>query len=176
MTGALVALRWSELCAIKRDDVDLPARTIRVDESLTELGGRLLWGRPKTPAARRTNDLPDTVRRVLAEHLLAFPPLRDQDDPRWDGLVFYGPGNSPVYRKTFARAWSEACSAAGVGHVRAEWLRHTGASLVYRETRDLKQVAAMLGHTTTRMGDENYVQRYATTSREAADAIDALFR
>jgi integrase len=81
-----------------------------------------------------------------------------------------------VYRKTFARAWSDACASAGVGHVRPEWLRHTGASLVYRETRDLKQVAAMLGHTATRMADENYIQRYVTTSRSAADAIDALFR
>jgi hypothetical protein len=46
---------------------------------------------------------------------------------------------------------------------------------VYRETRDLALVAARLGHTSTRMADEHYVELYDEADREAADAIDAAF-
>jgi integrase len=48
-------LRWGELCALRRSDLDVDARTIRVERSLTELEtGGLTFGPPKTEAGRRT--------------------------------------------------------------------------------------------------------------------------
>jgi hypothetical protein len=38
----------------------------------------------------------------------------------------------------------------------------------------MKAVAARLGHTSTRMMDAVYVELYAETGRELADAIDVL--
>jgi integrase len=58
--------------------------------------------------------------------------------------------------------------------VRPGWLRHTGASLAYAATHDLKGVAERLGHTSTRMVDTVYVRTYEGASRDLADAIDAL--
>ena len=60
--------------------------------------------------------------------------------------------------------------------VRPEWLRHTGASLAYAATRDMKAVAQRLGHTSTRMMDTVYVKLYADASANVADAIDELVR
>jgi integrase len=93
-----------------------------------------------------------------------------------EGLVFSGPGNTPVYRKTFRRVWTAACDAAGVGRVRPGWLRHTGASIAYGQLHDLKTVAHRLGHTSTRMVDTVYVELYGEADRSAADAIDKAFR
>jgi integrase len=39
MLDAYSGLRWSELVALKDDDIDARARRVRVDERLTELGG-----------------------------------------------------------------------------------------------------------------------------------------
>lgn len=49
LLGAYASLRWSELVAVRRDDLDLQARTVRVDEKVVEVGGRFEWGLPKTP-------------------------------------------------------------------------------------------------------------------------------
>lgn len=135
LLGGYSSLRWSELVAVKRDDLDLEGRRVRVDERLTEVGGgggRWAWGKPKTAGSAREVDLPEVVIRPLAEHLLRFPPLRDQDDPRLDGLVFTpstedGEQACPVRRHTFRREWHRACARAGVPPIRLEWLRHTGA-------------------------------------------------
>ncbi|MDP9329833.1 MAG: site-specific integrase [Actinomycetota bacterium] len=174
LLGAYGSLRWSELVAIKRDDVDHEARLVRVDEKVVEVGGRFEWGTPKTEGSARVVDLPEAAMRPLLEHLLRFPPLRDQEDPRLEGLVFYGEKAGLVRRHVFREVWRDACAAAGVDPIRLEWLRHTGASLAYRATGDMKAVAERLGHTSTRMMDTVYVKLYPEVSRGVADAIDRL--
>ncbi len=174
LLGAYASLRWSELVAIRRDDVDLEARTVEVDEKLVEVRGEWMWGEPKTAESARTIHLPQVVVRPLAEHLLGFPPLRDQEDPLLEGLVFYGERGGPVRRHSFRKVWDRACRQAGVEGARPGWLRHSGASVAYAASRDLKAVAERLGHTSVRMVDSVCVRLYEETSRELADAIDTL--
>ena len=127
-------------------------------------------GRPKTQESTRTVDLPAVVVKPLAEYLLRNPPSPD-------GLVFHGRGGNPVRRKVFRAAWEKALVDAMIPkHVRPGWLRHSGASLAYAATRDLKLVSKRLGHTSTRMVDSTYVSLYEDASRAVADAIDELLR
>ena len=172
--GAYGSLLWSELVAIKRDDLDPSERTVRVDESLVEVEGRFVWGVPKTTRSNRVVDLPSLVIAPLAEHLLRHPPLVGTDDPHLEGLVFSGERGGPIRRHVFRPIWQDACARAGVEGVRPEWLRHTGASLAYAATKDMKAVASRLGHSSTRMMDMVYVEVYPEASRQVADAIDAL--
>jgi integrase len=166
LLGAYGSLRWSELVAMKRDDVDIPGRTARVDERCTEPNGQFVWGETKTDGSDRVLALPDVVVRALAAHLLRYPPTSD-------GLVFYGETDDPVRRKTFRPVWVRALKAAGIpDHVRPGWLRHSGASLAYDATKDILATAQRLGHTSTRMVDSTYVEVYSEVSRQVADAID----
>lgn len=176
LLGAYASLRWSELVAVKRNDIDIEERTLRIDEKVVEVRGRFEWGDPKTKDSARSVHLPDVAVKPLAEHLLRFPPLRDAGNPRWEGLVFYGEREGPVRRHVFRPAWDRACRAAGLESIRPEWLRHTGASLAYAASKDMKAVASRLGHTSTRMMDTVYVEVYSEVSRQVADAIDVLVR
>src|SRR5262249_20884395 len=55
LMATFTSLRWGELCALRRSDIDMDARIIRVERSLTELeNGGLTFGPPKTEAGRRT--------------------------------------------------------------------------------------------------------------------------
>jgi integrase len=58
LLGAYASLRWSELVAVKRDDIDIEEWTLRVDEKVVEVGGRFEWGEPKTKESARTVHLP----------------------------------------------------------------------------------------------------------------------
>jgi integrase len=172
LLGAYGSLRWSELVAVRRDDLDLEARTVRIDEKVVEVRGRFEWGPPKTESSERVVDLPNLVIKPLAEHLLRFPPLTETDDEHHRGLVFYGERGGPVRRHVFRPVWETACAEAKIEPIRLEWLRHTGASIAYRATKDMKAVANRLGHTSVRMLDTTYVKVYSDAAREVADAID----
>lgn len=169
LVGAYGSLRWSELVGVRRSAIDMAARTVRIDQAIVEVRGRFVTGPPKTEGAARTVDLPMVAVKPLAEHLLGHPVVDT------DGLVFRAEGGNPVRRHVFRPIWQRACTAAGISEpVHLEWLRHTGASIAYAATSDLKATAARLGHTNTRMVDQVYVELYAETSKAVADAIDEL--
>ena len=99
--GALTSPRWGELCALRQADVDLDARTVRVERTLTELqGGGLTFGPPKSEAGKRTVSFPDLVSPVLRWHLSCFA-LGIEDD-----LIFTSPNGTPLRRGNFRqRVW-----------------------------------------------------------------------
>ena len=171
LLDAYASLRWSEVIALRREDLDFDAGTVRVSRTLGEVQGQWVWGTPKTKSSARTVDLPEFILKPLAEHLLRHPPLLGRKDPRFEGLIFSGERGGPIRRHVFHAVWAKACDAAGLKGVRVEWLRHTGASLAYLATRDLKAVSHRLGHTSVRMADQIYVNMYDDTGRSVAQAI-----
>lgn len=167
LLDALGSLRWSELAGLRRQDVDVEARTVTVVQKVTEVNGRFHVGPPKTQGSARTVDLPGAVVKPLVEHLLRYP----------GELVFHGANGNPVRRKVFRAAWLKALAAANITkHVRPGWLRHSGASLAYAASHDIKLVSQRLGHTSTRMVDGIYLKLYDETGRKVAEAIDELLR
>jgi hypothetical protein len=139
-------------------------------DRLDEVLGLGLVGVEQThDGSARTVDLPNAVVKPLAEYLLAHPPGPS-------GLIFHRNGQ-PIARKYFGRVWARALRDAGLDkHVRVGWLRHSGASLAYAATHDLKATAERLGHTSTRMVDTVYVKLYQDADPRVADAIDELVR
>lgn len=84
-TAAYSGLRWGEMAALRRRDVDLDRRTLRVTRKLAEVNGDLSFGPPKTAAGRRTVGIPMFVANSLDVHLAHF------SEPGDDGLVFPAP-------------------------------------------------------------------------------------
>ncbi|MEV0216060.1 site-specific integrase [Micromonospora sp. ALFpr18c] len=72
IVAAFSGLRWGELAALRRGDVDLAAGTVRVPRKLAALRNRMEFGPPKSEAGNRVVTLPAAARTVLAEHLAEF--------------------------------------------------------------------------------------------------------
>jgi integrase len=86
LLGTFGSLRWGELAALTRRDLDLDSGTVHVASSLIETdNGVLEIGPPKSAAGRRTVQLPHLIVPVLRQHLDQYA----HGGP--DGLVFVGP-------------------------------------------------------------------------------------
>jgi len=106
--GALVllatfaSLRWGEVTALRRADLDLSPGTARIRAAFIERStGEMLFGPPKSKAGRRVVGIPQAIMPVLSEHLLVF--VKDQPG----ALVFPGVMGGPLRRGNFDRmsAW-----------------------------------------------------------------------
>jgi integrase len=68
------SLRWGELAALRRSDIDFQARTVRISRQLSERrGGGFAFGPPKSDAGRRTVAIPSVITPDLAAHIVTYP-------------------------------------------------------------------------------------------------------
>jgi integrase len=169
LTAAYSSLRWSELVALRVSRVDLLRRRIRVEEKITE-HGHLIPGEPKTWQSRRSVTIPKEVAEEIAAHLHRHP-------QGGDGYVFAGEEGGPLRRSHFGRlVWRPATKAAGIGGFKFANLRHTGASLAIAAGAHSMQVAARLGHTSTRMIERHYVSLFEGLDAEVGEQLGRMRR
>src|SRR5215467_2821464 len=70
LLATFAGLRWGELAGLRRENIDLAAREIRIVETTAELDkGGLLPETPKSRAGRRTVAVPDELVPELRWHL-----------------------------------------------------------------------------------------------------------
>ena len=122
LLGTFGSLRWGELAALRRGDIDLTACTVSVDRQLTEtIAGKPCFGPPKSEAGIRGVAFPDVIAADLRWHLKCF--VEDQAD----ALVFTSPAGMPLRHSNFyRRVWIRAVQASGLPDLHFHDLRHTG--------------------------------------------------
>jgi SAM-dependent methyltransferase len=81
LVAAFCSLRWGELAALRRADVDLAARTVKIERTLHHpADGGHSFGPPKSAAGHRTVIIPDLILDELASHLPRLPFANEQFD------------------------------------------------------------------------------------------------
>jgi len=116
------SLRWGELAALRRTDIDFQARTVRISRQLSEQrGGGFAFGPPKSDAGYRIVVIPSVITPDLASHIVSYVAPGD------DGLVFTSSGGGPLRRSNLCRrVWHPALRAAGLPPIHFHDLCHTG--------------------------------------------------
>ena len=167
MVAAFSGLRWGELAALRRRDVDLDAGVLRVTRKLAVLVGRVDFGPPKSAAGVRTVTLPQVAREALRRHLDRYT----DDDP--DALIFTGVKGAHLRASTFGPAvkWREVVTRLGLPGFTFHDLRHTGNNLAAAAGASTRELMRRFGHSTTRAA---MIYQHATDARdrEIAAAID----
>ena len=124
LVAAYGGLRFGELGGLRRKRVDVLRGRVRVQETLTDVNGRLDVGEPKTKRSLRTVPLPRSIMRELEAHLVSYP------EPGADALVFTGHKGAPLRRSGFRRLWWQpSTKAAGLEGLKVHELRHTFVAL-----------------------------------------------
>jgi integrase len=168
LLAAFGSLRWGELAALRRADVDLDARTVRVERSLTPIpGGGHEFGPSKSAAGRRTVIIPPAIVPELARHIDEFlPPSRD--------LLFTSPNGDPLHHGNFRRrVWLPALAAAGLTGIHLHDLRHAGNVFTANAGANLRELMERMGHSSTRAA-LIYLHGGDQRQRAIADTVSAM--
>jgi integrase len=149
LLATFASLRWGEVTALQRCDLDLRAGTVRIRQAFSERrspGGKISLGPPKSKAARRVVGVPAVIIPALTEHMTLFVA------PEPDALIFRGPMGGPVRRGNFNRAagWSHVVAAIGAPGLHFHDLRHTGNTFAAATGAGLKDLMARMGHDSER--------------------------
>lgn len=167
--AAWSGLRYGELFALARRNVNLEAGTLQVDRALVCVPGqRITFGKTKTAKSNRAVHLPAFVLEVLTAHLERYGPTSP------DALLFAMPDGSPVTGLRLSFLFRRARQVIGREDLTWHDLRHTGATLAYKAGASVPEVQARLGHTTMRAA-MIYAHAADDSDQLIAQRLDAMF-
>jgi integrase len=167
LLAALTSLRWGELTALRRHDIDLETATVSVRRQHVELDtGKIVTTAPKSAAGIRTVAIPAAVLGPLRE----FLDLSADDKP--DALLFTGGRGGSLRRSNFRRevGWYKAVAANGMPGLHFHDLRHSGDTLAAASGASLRDLMDCMGHDSVRAA-MIYQHKTATAGQAIADAI-----
>jgi integrase len=132
--GELFGLRWS--------DIDFKQSQLKVERSLSEVGGVQVFNSPKTLSGLRTVDISPTALNELQS-------LRKGQFSKGltaSGLVFVGITGKAIWKPSFHKNfWKPLLAKAGLA-IRFHDLRHTAAVRMLERGLDPEVVRERLGH------------------------------
>jgi integrase len=171
LLAAFAQLRFGELIALHRNNIDLTKMELRVRRATAEMeDGTQVDNDPKSEAGKRPISLPLGLRADIESHLGRYA------QPGPDGRLFIGPQNAIPRRRNFNRVWHAALKAAGIPAetgLHLHDLRHTGSTWSAQSGATLKELMARIGHSSTRAA---MIYQHASRDRDDAIAValDAL--
>jgi integrase len=171
-------LRQGELLALRWDDVDLDAGTLRVNRTLAVTKNGPSFTAPKTAKSRRSVRLTGGAVEALKRHggRQAQEIMKSDTLYRDQGLVFASEVGTPLNRHNLGRrSFKPLLERAGLPDVRFHDLRHTCATLLLSKSVHPKFVQELLGHATIAITLDTYSHVLPGMGDQASRAMeDAL--
>jgi integrase len=162
-------LRWGELAGLRRRNLDLDNRTVRIVETVYELG-QLVKGTPTSEASIRKVVLPELIIPELRRHLDTFAAAG------LDGFVFVGVKRGQLRRSNFSKPWAWALAKAGLrAEVHVHDLRHTGNTLTAEAGASLAELMSRMGHSSIRAA-RVYLHAREEQDQQLAATLDKMAR
>lgn len=172
-------MREGELLALKWENVDTDARSLRVVRTLqresASTGPR--FTAPKTARSARLVPLGAGAVEALRGHRVAQKAERFKLGAAWVDLdlVFPNEAGKPMDAGNLLRRhFYPLLESSGLPRVRFHDLRHTAATLALGKGIHPKIVSDMLGHSAVGTTLDLYSHVTPTMAREAADTMDAV--
>ena len=156
LLAAWCGLRFGELTELRRGDVDIEGRLLRVSRGVARAGGQVFIGDPKSEAGRREVSIPPHLMPALEAH------LSKHVGSALGALLFPARNGGSMAPSALYRVWYPARAAAGRPDLRFHDLRHTGGTLAAATGATLADLMARLGHSHPGGGDGLPARRCGT--------------
>jgi integrase len=160
---AYCGLRFGELAALRVRNVDPLRRRLQIEESATEVDGRMVFGPPKSHQCRSV-----PVPRSLITDLAAACAGKSPNE-----LLFRAPEGGVLWLRNWRRrVFDPAVEGPGLGQLSPHELRHTAASLAVAAGANVKAVQRTLGHASAAMTLDVYSGLFDDDLDAVADRLD----
>jgi integrase len=172
--GLVMGLRRGEALGLRWHDIDLEARTLRVEGALQRVDGALTLVETKTRASRRPLPITALAAKALAHRKAqqAADQLAAGDAWIQTGLVFTTGVGTAIDPRNVNRRFDRLRGRAELPWLRLHDLRHACATFLLANGVDPRTVMEILGHTTIRQTMDRYGHALPERIRAAADVMD----
>jgi integrase len=167
LLAAWCALRFGELAELRRGDVDVEGRLVRVRRGVARVGGVVFIGDPKSDAGRRDVSIPPHLMPALVAH------MEQHVGAAPGALLFPARHGGTMAPSSLQKVWYPARAAAGRPDLRFHDLRHTGGTLAAATGATLADLMSRLGHSTPAAA-MIYQHAVAGRDRDIADALSGF--
>ena len=163
--------RIGEVLAIRKCDVDvtvLPA-TVRICGTIVSPTGKPTYRQhqPKTAKSTRVVSVPSFAAEVLRERLVTVA-----DQPS-DHLIFFTRNHTPLTTNNVRRRLRTILDGAEISGVTPHSFRRTVATVLDRAS-GAELAAEMLGHTSSKITKEHYIQPDEAVNPVTAEILESL--
>jgi len=161
-------MRWSELVGLRRGDLDVATRKVRVTTQLVRLeSGQWLRKEPKTPASIRSITISQFTANLLSSHLDPY------SLPGPDGLVFPNAAGKPLVNSSFWNNHFRPALGKADVQCRVHDLRHTSVALAIAAGAHPKAIQSRMGHSSINVTLDRYGHLFPELDESIATAFDA---
>ena len=190
--AAWTGMRRGEICALRWSSVDLENDLVRVIGSVSDLSAsgrgasrrphRHVFKGPKTRSSRRTIKVDRELTTILLrrrQHLVGDGQV-GHVEMRSNALVVPGADGDYLCPQELSKEWKqfyERClRPIGLRFIRFHDLRHTHASILLAQGKDLHVVKVRLGHSSIQITADTYGHLLPGVDEGAASAFGSVLR
>jgi integrase len=170
-------LRIAEALGLVWDDVDLDGGLIHVRHTLHRVDGEWQLHEPKTEKSRRSVPLAPATVGVLKRHKVRQMEERlAAGRPGSEGLVFATVRGQPIHPSNAVALLRAATDRLGLPRSTCHGLRHTVATVQLAKGVPVAQVAAWLGHSSSRVTEMVYGHLTGNDLTAGAEVMELMVR
>lgn len=172
--AATTGLRQAEMLALTWDDIE--GSTVHVTRTLHWLDGVPVRDKPKTEASVRDVPIPPVTLAALREHRrMQLEERAAQGALGKDGLVFVTVTGLPIQGSNLMPPFRKALARLNLPPVTIHSLRHSAATALIAAGYPIAKVAAVMGHSSSRVTEMVYSHLIGKDLADAADVMERLY-
>jgi integrase len=171
---ALTGLRRGEVLALRGANVNFGRRRVAITEAVEQTrtyGVR--FKSPKSRSSKRVLLIADQLIETLQHHKARQEVGRKQlGEAYFDhGLVFCNEDGTPWAPDTFTKQFATIIRASGLADFRFHDVRHAFASITLKQGVSVKEVSALLGHSSPMLTLSTYARTMEGLGRQAVNGL-----
>ena len=166
-------MRSGECLGLQWCDIDFDKRMIKVEHTLSDVGGDHFLTTPKTKGSKRTIYMSQTVIDLLKEHRLhQFELMGAVPDFKHPEMVFTSATGNYKDRSCLNTSFRRFLKGTDFEFMTLHCLRHSNATLLLNSGVDIKIVSEHLGHSDIGTTANIYADILESSKKKTADIIE----